>query len=261
MYEYAGTTKENKSRVFANSVARKNKSNVKQAFGFIDNRPEAVAQRKLQEVVNNNPRLVQFRTFQEKAIQCKMESDASKLTWTSSAAPTLNGFTLNPEPQVTLANETATSKPDLIPDMLDPEITTTIQDPSVSRAQRLTKMHMIRGRFDGPGDPSNLRLGTAMSNNISGDSHYYKVEKPIGEYLKMGSPGDRAFYYSVDVGDKSVPSYLTARLPGKSAKTVSFVNSWCPSTFDCNATFFKKLSDGTWEQSSQQETVRLDVGA
>ena len=37
----------------ANSVAPK-KSNVKQGFGFIDNRPEAVAQRKLQVLTSNS---------------------------------------------------------------------------------------------------------------------------------------------------------------------------------------------------------------
>ena len=44
--------KENKSRAVANSVAQSN--NDKQAFQFVDNRQEAIAQRKLQEMANGS---------------------------------------------------------------------------------------------------------------------------------------------------------------------------------------------------------------
>lgn len=53
MYAQVEKPKENKSRAIANSVAQK-KSNMKQGFGFEDNRPEAIAQRKLQKLLNNN---------------------------------------------------------------------------------------------------------------------------------------------------------------------------------------------------------------
>ena len=53
MYAQVEKSKKNKSSSIANSVAQK-KSNRKQGFGFVDNRPEAVAQRKLQEMVNKN---------------------------------------------------------------------------------------------------------------------------------------------------------------------------------------------------------------
>ena len=46
MYTQVEKSKENKSRAVANSVTQK-KSNVKQGFGFVDNRPEALTQRKL----------------------------------------------------------------------------------------------------------------------------------------------------------------------------------------------------------------------
>ncbi|CAH9053881.1 hypothetical protein PSECIP111951_00913 [Pseudoalteromonas holothuriae] len=51
MYAQVEKSKENKSRVVANSVAQK-KSDEKQGFGFVDNRPEAVAQRTLQKMTN-----------------------------------------------------------------------------------------------------------------------------------------------------------------------------------------------------------------
>jgi hypothetical protein len=52
MYAQENKSKENKSRAAANNVGQK-KSNVKQSFGFVDNRPEAVAQRQLQEIAKN----------------------------------------------------------------------------------------------------------------------------------------------------------------------------------------------------------------
>ncbi|WPD22061.1 MAG: hypothetical protein SD837_17875 [Candidatus Electrothrix scaldis] len=53
MYEQVEKPKENKSRAVANSVAQK-KSHVKQGFGFVDNRPETVAQRKIQVLAGEN---------------------------------------------------------------------------------------------------------------------------------------------------------------------------------------------------------------
>ncbi|WP_020589077.1 hypothetical protein [Desulfobacter curvatus] len=48
MYAQGNKSKGNKSRVVANSVDRE-KSNVKQGFGFVDSRPEYIKQRKLQK--------------------------------------------------------------------------------------------------------------------------------------------------------------------------------------------------------------------
>jgi len=56
MYEQVEKPKENKSRAVANSFTQK-KSDGKQDFGFVDNRPEAVAQRKLQELGNKGAEL------------------------------------------------------------------------------------------------------------------------------------------------------------------------------------------------------------
>jgi len=54
MYAQKEKPKDNKSRTVGNSVAQK-KSNVKEGFGFVDNRPKAIIQRKLHKMVNNNP--------------------------------------------------------------------------------------------------------------------------------------------------------------------------------------------------------------
>lgn len=63
MYEQVEKPKKNKSRTVANSVAQK-RSNGKQGFGVVDNRTEAVAQRKLQEMANNSPQAKQAAQLQ-----------------------------------------------------------------------------------------------------------------------------------------------------------------------------------------------------
>lgn len=53
MYEQVKKPKENKSRVVANSVAQK-RSDERKMVGFVDNRAEAIIQKKLQEKMNNS---------------------------------------------------------------------------------------------------------------------------------------------------------------------------------------------------------------
>lgn len=64
MYEQVDKSKENKSRAVANSVRQK-KDSVKQGFEFVDNRPKAVAQRKLQAMADN------YSAQQQRPIQKK----------------------------------------------------------------------------------------------------------------------------------------------------------------------------------------------
>ena len=66
MYAQVEKPKENKSRAVANSVTQK-KGNVKQGFGFVDNRPEVVVQRKLQEMAKKNSQVTQLKGIQQKA--------------------------------------------------------------------------------------------------------------------------------------------------------------------------------------------------
>jgi hypothetical protein len=66
MYARVEKSIENRSRAVTNSVAQK-KSNVRQGFGFVDNRPETIAQKKLQEKADSSPHVKQLRAFQEMA--------------------------------------------------------------------------------------------------------------------------------------------------------------------------------------------------
>lgn len=78
MYSQENKSNENKSRAIANSVAQK-KSNGRQGFGFVDNRPEAIAQRKLQEMANNSPRISQLKTYQQMAIDSPQTKQTGNL--------------------------------------------------------------------------------------------------------------------------------------------------------------------------------------
>ncbi len=60
MYAQVEKSKANKSSSMAISLAQKN--NDRQALQFVDNRPEAIVQRRLQEMANNSPEAIQYRS-------------------------------------------------------------------------------------------------------------------------------------------------------------------------------------------------------
>ena len=74
MYAQVEKPKENKSKAAANSVAQK-KSNMKQCFGFVDNRPEIVIQKKLKELIVDNLKISQPAQLQPIQMKALLESD------------------------------------------------------------------------------------------------------------------------------------------------------------------------------------------
>lgn len=64
MNSHANKAQENKSQSVANAVSQK-QSGGASTFHFEDNRTEAIAQRKLQDMVDNSPRALQLKAFQE----------------------------------------------------------------------------------------------------------------------------------------------------------------------------------------------------
>jgi hypothetical protein len=66
MNTHADKTQKNKSQSVANAVSQK-QSGGESTFQFEDNRHEAVAQQKLQEMANNSPQVSQLKVFQEMA--------------------------------------------------------------------------------------------------------------------------------------------------------------------------------------------------
>ena len=66
MHSHADRTQENKSQSVANAVSQK-QSGGEPTFQFEDNRPEAIAQRKLIEISNNSPQVKQLMSLQKMA--------------------------------------------------------------------------------------------------------------------------------------------------------------------------------------------------
>ena len=57
---------ENKSQAVANSLSQL-QSNAESTFQYVNKRPEAIAQRELQESIDNSPRVEQLKSYQEMA--------------------------------------------------------------------------------------------------------------------------------------------------------------------------------------------------
>ncbi len=63
MSKYATKKEQPQSRAIANNISAQ-KNNEKTSHQFIDNRPVAIAQRKLQEIANNSQQVKQLNAFQ-----------------------------------------------------------------------------------------------------------------------------------------------------------------------------------------------------
>lgn len=66
MNTYADQKTEKKSPLTANNFSQK-KEDDRSSFQFVDNRPQTVAQRKLQDLANNSPKVKQMKAYQEAA--------------------------------------------------------------------------------------------------------------------------------------------------------------------------------------------------
>ena len=66
MNTHADASQTNQSKAVANNLSEKTGSS-ESLFQFADNRPEAVAQRKLQEMIKNSPRVAQLSALHERA--------------------------------------------------------------------------------------------------------------------------------------------------------------------------------------------------
>ncbi|ELR69289.1 hypothetical protein C900_05173 [Fulvivirga imtechensis AK7] len=77
MPTHAEKKHENKKQPAANEVSRK-RDDHSPAFQFVDNRPEAIAQRALQEVVNNSPQVKEAAQLQAKSANAIQNSSSQK---------------------------------------------------------------------------------------------------------------------------------------------------------------------------------------
>jgi hypothetical protein len=78
MNTHANKTQENKSQSVS-AVDSQMQSGGESTFQFVDNRPEAVAQKKLQEITNNSPRAIQLKAIKEMANISPQAKQAAQL--------------------------------------------------------------------------------------------------------------------------------------------------------------------------------------
>jgi hypothetical protein len=78
MNTHADKTQENKSQTVAAETSQM-QSGGESTFQFVDNRPEAVAQRRLQEMANNSQQVSQLRAVQEMAYNSPQANQAAQL--------------------------------------------------------------------------------------------------------------------------------------------------------------------------------------
>jgi hypothetical protein len=78
MNKHADKTQKNNSQSVANGESQMQSSG-ESTFQFVDDRPEAVAQRKLQEMANNRPRATQLRDFQNMTNNSQQSKQAAQL--------------------------------------------------------------------------------------------------------------------------------------------------------------------------------------
>lgn len=78
MNTHADKTQENKSQAIGNSLP-KLQGDSESTFQLVDNRPESIAQRKLQEGINNSPRVQQLQASQEIANNTPQAKQAAQL--------------------------------------------------------------------------------------------------------------------------------------------------------------------------------------
>jgi len=179
-----------------------------------------------------------------------------------------NGFTGLPVANKTVNRIQATTSPADPPGMSVWKNRGYLRDPSKPNTnQSLTRMHAIRGKFGGPSAANNMFLGTALSNNFHGQSHYREVEQPLERYLKGGTAGERrAFDYTVAPNFGLLPPYMVARIhdpnqvnPAEQAAFNGFANQHIPNGFTCTAVLYRDVG-GVITSKRVDEVVATDVG-
>lgn len=170
MYAQVEKSKENKSRAVANSVAQK-KSNLKQSFGFVDNRPETSLQRKNRTIIDNSSNSYyksglssnEIKNHGE-VVQCDTEFKFKKrqLTYNDGGGV----------PKTEMVAEEAEA-------WIDPanavQGTTTPPSSGVYSDMGLTQGHLINAQVGGPGIGENFFPITPSLNS----QHKNNIELPL----------------------------------------------------------------------------------
>ncbi len=243
MNTHADKTQENKSQSVSIDHSQI-QSDGETTFQFVDNRPEAIAQRKLQEMANNSPQVSQLRAFQDMANngpQAKQSAQLQAIANSHSAQQQqtiqlATNLTLNGATSPVAMSMTSVLDPKAPPAYgqgssadsdLDAIMNTLPTDPQQGNTKKFIKGHLLNDNFGGMANGNNLFPITAEANS----NHKNKVENKIWNYLE-GGVGD-PINYSVNVTDSSV---VTKRMKPKKKGGVYADIETPKATFSCTTT-------------------------
>ncbi len=211
MYAQIEKPKENKTKAVANSVAQK-KNNGGQGLKFIDNRPEAITQRKLQKMDNNRPQVKQTVMLQampdtplpqQQPIQMYKLGTGTTRTVNLKGAKGTHSFEECTYNSVEYKNG-------------DPKVSgSTTSSPAAwatwlvnkKGGRNATQLHVVNARWGGLGgqNDKNIVPGTPAENS----HHLHEAEKKFDDACFGGSGGSAAVQ-DAKYECTTSPSYGTA---------------------------------------------------
>jgi len=184
MYAQTVKSKENKSRAVANSIAQK-KSNAKQGVGFMDNRPEAMAQR-----------LIQEKVCSEVPIQMKTVVDHTTGTFkfTDNLSGAASSETVGVEMTARLDSKNMPSGSGAIGQN---DLMRSLKNKYKLHDEDLNKGHLLADSLGGKGNPRNLFPITRKANLDHADF----IEKHVAAEIlsQQASVANDGVEYSVKV--------------------------------------------------------------
>jgi hypothetical protein len=110
MNSHAVKTSENKSQAIANS-APKLQANSDSSVQFMDNRPEAVAQGEMNEMVNNSPQVSQLKSFQEMVNNSPQSKQTAQLQTMADNSPSQKPQLITRQGEENTPEESERAKP------------------------------------------------------------------------------------------------------------------------------------------------------
>ncbi|NOQ28163.1 MAG: hypothetical protein GQ564_22605 [Bacteroidales bacterium] len=158
-------TKRHESRAVANSVSQ-NKSDTNQGFGFVDNRPEAIAQRKLKKMANNRP-MTNQKAMQKSGADKSIEFGVGRIIQRLITNPNYNApNATSVDVQAPLANgqsPAAVSPPGWC---LAADAVNNPNNFGQTKPHHHERGHLIGRQFGGIGGATNLVTLTAKTNGF-----------------------------------------------------------------------------------------------
>ena len=201
MYAQVEKTKENKSSAVANSVCQR-KNNMTQGFGFVDNRPEAVTQRKLQEMASS-PQAKQDAQLQAMGDKYSAQKEPIQKKENNTGLP--NNLKTRMEKGADIRGSKSISR------VQSTLYNTVSQNKGIvqrAKAISVTKDTSTEYSIEAIGDPSTFTGGSAAGNHgIDGVKKYFAEFSADDQLNTIGNRTGRGKREESNVMNNELPEY------------------------------------------------------